>query len=90
MEKNRSGHLATRETVYVFCLALKIGYKTRTKSGAKNSLFQSWLGIAIPFSPFSPSMISAFGELIVLFRELRLSQETQGRAFTYHYKNTKQ
>ena len=41
-------------------------------------------------SPFGPSMISAFGELIVLFRELRLSQETQRRAFTYYYKNTKQ
>ena len=41
-------------------------------------------------SPFGPSMISAFGELIVLFRELRLSQGTQRRAFIYYYKNTKQ
>ena len=35
------------------------------------------------------SVLKFFGELIVLF-ELRLSQGTQGTAFTFYYKNTKQ
>ena len=41
---------------YDFFLALKIGYKQNIhlKSGAENSLFQSWLTITKTFCPFYP------------------------------------